>query len=71
MRLDLLGQLALKSKQGNQNNKARLTSMATPAAIQKSAGLEVGRSTANTKLVEWPVVDNVPALADVLNKGHS
>lgn len=44
--------------------------MAIPLITQKSDGCLDGTSTAVTKLVECPVDDNVPALDDVLYKGH-
>lgn len=39
---------------------------ATPLLIQCEGGLEVGVFIQRTKLVECPVVDNSPLLADVL-----
>ena len=38
---------------------------------QKSGSQSDGKSTAETKLVEWPVEDRVPARSDVLYRGHS
>ena len=38
---------------------------------QKSGSHSDGKSTAVTKFVEWPVEDRVPALSDVLYRGHS
>ena len=43
---------------------------ATPLFIQCDSSHEIGISRVNTKLVECPVVDKVPALARVLYKGH-
>lgn len=47
--------------------------MATPLLIQWSGSTlgANGKNTINTKFVEWPVVDKVPLLSDVLYTGHS
>ena len=47
--------------------------MATPLLTQWYGWWsgEIGKYIEITKLVEWPVVDNVPALLDVLYTGHS
>lgn len=46
---------------------------ATPLLIQWSGETlgARGKCTINTKFVEWPVVDNVPLLSEVLYTGHS
>lgn len=46
-------------------------SNATPLITQKCGSWSEGIWTAVTKLVEWPVEESVPALSDVLYKGHS
>lgn len=49
----------------NQSN-FKLVNSATPALIHFSSDTSVGISTNITKLVEWPVVESVPYLANVL-----
>lgn len=44
--------------------------MATPRMIQCSGGRFIGNNMAITKLVEWPVVDSIPRLSEVLYTGH-
>jgi len=43
---------------------------ATPLLTQWTWSVSVFKSKYNTKFVECPVVDNVPALNDVLYNGH-
>ena len=45
--------------------------IAHPLRIQWSWLATVGMGSATTKLVEWPVVDRVPARMDVLYSGQS
>lgn len=50
---------------------ARPVKSATPRLIQWPCGLSDVSSTYMTKLVEWPVVDSVPARVSVLYTGQS
>eukprot|EP00958_Prasinococcus_capsulatus_P020415 scaffold2645_cov378-Prasinococcus_capsulatus_cf.AAC.20 len=51
--------------------KDKAVKSATPRLIQCPCGWRLGSSRDITKLVEWPVVDRVPARDTVLYTGQS
>lgn len=59
-----------KNSKINHLQSSNCISRATPLLIQWSESTMDFKSKYITKLVEWPVVDNVPLRVEVLYKGH-